>query len=145
MVIVIISQSFDLLWEYMQWNYYNSSWCWYLIWFYLDGFVKRNKIYRYLWDVFLMLWTLLGLGRDIRGVIYNLPLDLYDEIYIYIYIYIWSTLLLFLKGVLKYVYFLMFSCFETTKTKSIKGKRKFNHTCNWEYKNKCVTILFQLN
>ena len=25
---------------------------------------QKRKIYRYLWDVFLMLWTLLGLGRD---------------------------------------------------------------------------------
>ena len=25
---------------------------------------QKEKIYRYLWDVFLMLWTLLGLGRD---------------------------------------------------------------------------------
>ena len=25
---------------------------------------QKGKIYRYLWDVFLMLWTHLGLGRD---------------------------------------------------------------------------------
>ena len=27
-------------------------------------FAEKEKIYRYLWDVFLILWTLLGLGRD---------------------------------------------------------------------------------
>ena len=28
--------------------------------------VQKGKIYRYLWDVFLMLWTFLGLGRDMH-------------------------------------------------------------------------------
>ena len=30
---------------------------------------QKGKIYRYPWDVFLMLWTLLGLGHDTEAVI----------------------------------------------------------------------------
>ena len=30
---------------------------------------QKRKIYRYLWVVFFMLWTLLGLGRDINRYI----------------------------------------------------------------------------
>ena len=46
-----------------------------------------------------MLWILLGLRRDIKGVICNLPLHLYDEIYIYIYIiYLEYSIIIFKRG-----------------------------------------------
>ena len=32
---------------------------------------QKWKIYKYLWDVFLMLWTPLGLGRDSQGSIWG--------------------------------------------------------------------------
>ena len=64
MVLVIIALSSDLLWEYIHWNYYDNSWCWYLIWFLWIGLLKRRNL-QVPWDVFLMLWTLWGLGHDI--------------------------------------------------------------------------------
>ena len=43
----------------------------------LDWFVKKEKIYRCLWDVFLMLWTLLSLGRDNDGLKNSIQLKLF--------------------------------------------------------------------
>lgn len=32
--------------------------------YYWDWFIQKGKIYKYLWDIFLMLWTFLSLGLD---------------------------------------------------------------------------------
>ena len=46
MVLVIIKKkkSSDLLWEYLYWNYYKNSWCWYLIWIIWNELSKKKNL-----------------------------------------------------------------------------------------------------
>ena len=50
-------------------------------WYELFGLnCQKEKIYRYLWVVFLILWTLLGLGRDTHTHTHSLSLSLNAKI-----------------------------------------------------------------